>query len=159
MSREDHSRVHSRYDALFDQLNDAVIKVAEGALRAGLLINGGAAVSVLAFIGSLAAKDLITASQLASVADSLEIFAICVAAAVAGMGPFVFNAFLRSRTDCFFQSTPDTALRDCGANDETIYGSDLNGAYIGFSRWVGMLDFFVLGMFSTRHAIVHLSLH
>jgi hypothetical protein len=67
-------------------MNEAAIKAADGAFRAGLLINGGAAVSVLAFIGSLATKELVVVSQLSRVAGSLEIFAYGVAAAVLGIG-------------------------------------------------------------------------
>src|SRR5262249_30801650 len=62
------------------------IKGGDAALRAALLINGGAAVSVLAFIGGLAAQDRIKLDQIKGVADSLRLFAFGVVAAVMGMG-------------------------------------------------------------------------
>ena len=86
LKREDAQRVWDRLDFQFDKMNEAAVKIADSTLRAGLLINGGAAVSVLAFIGSLATKELITVPQLSRVASSLEIFAFGVAAAVMGMG-------------------------------------------------------------------------
>jgi hypothetical protein len=86
LKREDAQRAWDRLDAQFDKINEAAIKAADAALRAGLLINGGAAVSVLAFIGSLATKELIAVPQLSRVAGSLEIFAFGVAAAVSGLG-------------------------------------------------------------------------
>jgi hypothetical protein len=83
--RDEARRAHDRADSFFEQVNEAAIKNGESAFRACLLINGGAAVSVLAFIGSLASKDVIGVSQLASVADSLILFALGVVAAVVGM--------------------------------------------------------------------------
>ena len=75
MKREDAQRAFDLHSSQLDKMNEAAIKSANSALRACLLINGGAAVSVLAFIGSLATKELIAVSQLSRVASSLEIFA------------------------------------------------------------------------------------
>jgi hypothetical protein len=85
LQREDAHRAHDRAADFYDQLNESSIKSSEITLRACLLINGGAAVSVLAFIGGLASKELIGVSQLAPIADSLVKFAFGVVAAVAGM--------------------------------------------------------------------------
>jgi hypothetical protein len=85
MAREQARRAHYRADGFFKQVNEAAIKTGESTFQACLLINGGAAVSVLAFIGGLVSKDVIGVSQLAAVADSLIAFAIGVVAAVAGM--------------------------------------------------------------------------
>ena len=67
-------------------MNELNIKSSEITLRTCFLINGGAAVSVLAFIGGLELKGLIGAPQLSLIADSLIMFAFGVVAAVAGMG-------------------------------------------------------------------------
>ncbi len=56
MKREDAQRAFDLLGSRRDKMNKAAIKSADSTLRAGLLINGGAAVSVLAFIGSLATK-------------------------------------------------------------------------------------------------------
>jgi hypothetical protein len=66
-------------------LNEAAIKGAETALRSALLINGGAAISVLAFIGGLAMQSRIRLDQLHAVAHSLVLFAFGVVAAVVAM--------------------------------------------------------------------------
>jgi hypothetical protein len=86
IKREDAQRAFDLHSSRLDQMNEAAIKAGDAALRAGLLINGGAAVSVLAFIGNLATKEPIAGSQLSRVASSLEIFAAGVFAAVVGMG-------------------------------------------------------------------------
>ena len=86
MKREDFYRASDWRDSRLKLLDEAAIKSADAALRAGLLINGGAAISVLAFMGSLAAKDLVPISHLSRVADSLVVFAWGVVAAVFGLG-------------------------------------------------------------------------
>jgi hypothetical protein len=85
MGREEARRAHDRADDFFKQVNEAAIKTGESTFRACLLINGGAAVSVLAFIGSLASKDVIGGPQIAAITDSLISFAAGVVTAVAGM--------------------------------------------------------------------------
>lgn len=84
--REDAHRAHDRATDFYNQLNESSIKSSEITLRTCFLINGGAAVSVLAFIGGLESKGLIGAPQFAPIADSLVMFAFGVVAAVAGMG-------------------------------------------------------------------------
>jgi hypothetical protein len=56
MKREDAQRAFDLFSSRFDWINKAAVKASDAALRAALLINGGAAVSVLAFIGSLAQR-------------------------------------------------------------------------------------------------------
>ena len=87
MAREDAHRAHDKHDAFVERLDAAAIKSAEKALGACLLINGGAAVAVLSFIGVLASKDALAigSSGFKPVADSLEPFAAGVVAAVIGM--------------------------------------------------------------------------
>ena len=55
----------------FEKSEEATIKSVENAIRLILLINGGAAVSVLAFVGSLASKDRVPADQLYEIAGTL----------------------------------------------------------------------------------------
>jgi hypothetical protein len=87
MAREDAHRAYDKHAAFVERLDTAAIKSSEVALGACLVINGGAAIAVLSFIGGLASKDTITigGSDFKPVADSLEPFAFGVVAAVAGM--------------------------------------------------------------------------
>ena len=96
LKREDAQRAFDLLESRRDKINEAAIKAADSALRAGLLINGGAAVSVLAFIGSLATKELIAISQLSGVASSLEIFAFRGLRRSRGDGVILSHASLRS---------------------------------------------------------------
>jgi hypothetical protein len=78
MMRDDAHREHDRANSFFEQMNDSSIKSSQIVFRACLLINGGAAVSVLAFIGGLASKELVGVSQFKPAADSLVPFAFGV---------------------------------------------------------------------------------
>jgi hypothetical protein len=51
LEREDAYRAHNATEEFYSKLNESAIKSSEVTLGACLLINGGAAVSVLAFIG------------------------------------------------------------------------------------------------------------
>lgn len=74
--REDAKREHDRVLSIAEKKDEATIKSAEGVIRILLLLNGGAAVSLLAFVGNLVSKDRLTAVQL--IAGSLIRFALGV---------------------------------------------------------------------------------
>lgn len=84
MKRSDAFRAFDWRDSRVKMLDQAAIKAGDAALRSALLINGGAAISVLAFIGSLVPKEPLT--QLARVSDNLVVFASGVLVAALGLG-------------------------------------------------------------------------
>lgn len=75
-------RAHDDETAFGKGANDAAIKAAEEAIKAMILINGGSSVAMLAFIGTLASKDLLTPAQLSQFTAPLHCFGYGVAAAV-----------------------------------------------------------------------------
>jgi hypothetical protein len=158
MNREDFARAIARWDAVYDGLNEAAIKTADGALRAGLLINGGAAVSVLAFIGSLATKSMITASQLSRVADSLELFAIGVAVAVAGMGLSYVTHYLSAGRISSFTRQQVSPYVVPGPKTKRYTQITAAAHVLAFIAGLACIALFVWGVLSIREAIVHLSL-
>lgn len=79
VNRELRARDHDRLNTILEKLEEATLNSAENSIRVLLLINGGAAVSVLAFAGSLASKDRVTTDQLNAIAGSLVWFACGVA--------------------------------------------------------------------------------
>jgi hypothetical protein len=70
--REDALRVHDRSRNYSVATNDAVVKAGEVAIKTVMLINGGAAVSVLAFIGALVRQDGVTVKQVSGVSGNLQ---------------------------------------------------------------------------------------
>lgn len=63
-NREDANRIHDKISKFVADVNEAAIKSSEIALRAAILINGGAAVSLLAFIGSIISKEQVENFQI-----------------------------------------------------------------------------------------------
>jgi hypothetical protein len=62
--------------------NQAAVKNGEEVLKAALLINGGSSVAMLAFIGTLVSRDVISSAQLAEVTRPLLSFGAGVALSV-----------------------------------------------------------------------------
>ena len=127
------------------------------ALRAGLLINGGAAVSVLAFIGSLATKDLIAVSQLSRVARSLEVFAFGVAAAVVGMGLSYLTHLWDADYTGSLKRTADFPFVEPGARSKRYRYLRTATHVLAVVAFLFCIGCFILGMISVRDAIEHLA--
>jgi hypothetical protein len=155
--REDALRVHDRSRNYSVATNDAVVKAGEVAIKTVMLINGGAAVSVLAFIGALVRQDGVTVKQVSGVSGSLLWFAGGVAVAVWALAHSYFTNFcyVRSETSKIF--TFDHPYVIDGANTRRW----LNWAYafhVGAIVW-GILSLiaFVVGMIDVHRAIVRLA--
>jgi hypothetical protein len=69
--RDDARNAHQIFQVSFNSLNELSSKSSEVTLRTFVLINGGAAVSVLAFIGGLVGQGKIGVAQLGGFANSL----------------------------------------------------------------------------------------
>jgi hypothetical protein len=157
MAREDALREFNRTDSFFDKLNDATLKSSESALRACLLINGGAAVSVLAFIGGLLSKGLIEdPQQLKPVADSLVPFAWGVSLAVLGMGlsyavNFLTGQYMNSKTKTWAHPWSEPGEKTW------IWGvlRDLTHVVAALAG-VASVVVFVSGIFAVRNSVEHI---
>jgi hypothetical protein len=79
-------RAHDDETVFHRYVNEATIKAGENVNRTAILINGGACVAILAFLGSLASQGRVGSSQLGDVAGSLTWFAggVAVGALAAG---------------------------------------------------------------------------
>ena len=157
MAREDAHRAHDKFDAFVERLDAATIKSSQTVLGACLLVNGGAAVSVLAFIGGLLSKGLIEEpTQLKPVADSLIPFACGVGAAVLGMGlAYAVNLlmvrYMNSKTKTWVHP-----LIEPGKNIKRIgVARDLLHA-LAVIAGVASGVFFVCGIFAVRNSVEHI---
>jgi hypothetical protein len=156
MAREEARRAHDRAEEFFKQVNEAAIKTGESTFRACLLINGGAAVSVLAFIGGLASKDVIGVSQLAAVADSLIPFAAGVVAAVAGMALSYFANYLTAVHANSLTKIWEHPWFTPGKR--TVWFSGLKTCFHALAILVGFVSifFFVRGILAVRNSVEHI---
>jgi hypothetical protein len=91
-AKKDAERAHDQHHEEWSSRNRAAVDAAQLALRSAILVNGGAAVALLAFIGSLAAQGRVGASEIGAVANSLLWFAGGVAfALLATLAAYIVN--------------------------------------------------------------------
>ena len=93
-------RAHGTITDFASKTNTAAIEVANLALRTAMLINGGAAISVLAFIGGLASRDKVSLQAITQTAATLVWFATGVAVATLSMGLAYFTRTYLKIPDC-----------------------------------------------------------
>ena len=85
-NREDAQRVHDNNRESIIKSNEATVNSGSNAIRAALIINGGAAIALLSFIGGLVGDGKLTiGSQLQSVTEPLRYFAWGVALSAVSM--------------------------------------------------------------------------
>jgi hypothetical protein len=138
--------------------NAAAVKNAEEAIKAALLINGGSSVAMLAFIGTLVSRDVLSAAQLTTITRPLLCFGCGVAAAViAAAAAYFTNLCLagastrraRSYDAPFLQLTP-----------ESIRSAKLAEIF----RWIGIISVtasigcFVWGLVAAKSAFTDLTI-
>ncbi len=155
MKREDAYRASDRLNSLMDTLNQAAVKSAEATLRAGILINGGAAVSVLAFMGSLASKNSLIVPQLSRVAGSLEVFAWGVAFAVAGLGLSYLTHFFEANYVSSLERNTEFPFDQPGPSSRGIRRLRHCAHILAVVSFLICIGCFVGGMISVRSAVEH----
>jgi hypothetical protein len=85
LNREDAHRAHDNAEEFHSYTNRAAIETANLSLRTLVVINGGAAIAVLTFLGGVASKEKIDFAKVGVVAGTLKWFAFGVALAVLAM--------------------------------------------------------------------------
>jgi hypothetical protein len=144
-------RAHDRSNEFARQINEAAINAANLTLRMALLINGGAAVALLTFVGSLPVE------QKRAVAATLDWFAWGVAVAVAGLAcAYLTNHGLavqeRSKT---FTDEPPYVIN--GANTKRWRYVVLVFRLLAIIVSSGSVILFLVGMLSVRAALTKLA--
>jgi hypothetical protein len=157
MRREDAQRAHDKIDEFFTSINEATITTSSLALRMAMLINGGAAIAILTFIGGLVSKDGIEIAKLDKVANSLTWFALGVVSAVAG----ICFAYLTHYAMAGVASSKTKKWEPpyVEAGPSSVIWRRLNIVFHLLALIAGLasLSLFIMGVFSVRAAILHLS--
>jgi hypothetical protein len=157
ISREDALRVHDRSRRFSEATNEAVVKAGDVAIRTAMLINGGAAVAVLAFIGTLVRQDEVTVKQVAGVSGSLLWFGSGVAAAVFALALSYFTnyCYVRAETSKIFTLEHPYIVDGVNTQRWLRWGYAF---HLGAIAWgMGSLAAFVVGMIDVHGAIVRLA--
>lgn len=106
-------REHDQATEFGRRANEAAVKAAEEAIKAVILINGGSSVAMLAFIGTIASKDLISSEHLAQITKPLMFFGAGVAAAiVAAAAAYFTNLMIAGSSNRMNRTYEEPFLRD-----------------------------------------------
>ena len=144
-------RAHDRSNEFARQINEAAINAANLTLRMALLINGGAAVALLTFVGALPAE------QKRAVAATLDWFAWGVAAAVAGLACAYFTNHglaVQERSKTFADKPPYVIN---GANTKRWSYFVLVFRVLAIIVGSGSVVLFLVGMLGVRAALTKLA--
>jgi hypothetical protein len=144
-------RAHDRSEAFARQINEAAINGANFTLRMVLLINGGAAVALLTFVGGLPAE------QKRAVAATLDWFTWGIAAAVAALACAYFTNHglaVKERSKTWIDTPP--YLID-GPNTKGWSNFVLVFRFLAIVVGTGSLILFIVGMLSVRTALTKLT--
>ena len=146
-------RTHDTVTDFASKTNAAAVEAANLALRTAMLINGGAAISVPAFIGGLASRDKVSLQAITQTAATLIWFATGVAVATLSMGLAYFTNL------CIAQAA---SLQQKTFQHPYLQATDASRAYkrtAEIFRWfaVGLafvsLALFVCGMLAVKCAV------
>src|SRR5260221_6230605 len=95
MNREDAQRAHDMESEFFGGVNKATIDIGNLTLRTSVLINGGATIAVLGFIGAVISRDKFDVAHINAVAQSMIWFCYGIVSAVVGMAfAYLTNYFM-----------------------------------------------------------------
>lgn len=93
LNKQAAERAHKRSDKYVAEAMKAMLTNAETVIRSLILINGAAAISIMTFLGALAAKPSVSAVQIVPIATGLEWFAIgALAAALTACFAYLANS-------------------------------------------------------------------
>ncbi|KYK44901.1 hypothetical protein A1D31_11835 [Bradyrhizobium liaoningense] len=84
-------RAHDDETAFGKGANEAAVKSGEEAIKAIILINGGSSVAMLAFIGTMASKEIVSPAQLGQISAPLICFAGGLIAAMIAIAASYFT--------------------------------------------------------------------
>lgn len=151
--REDVARAHDQLSKFYLATNEAAVKSSELTLRTAVLINGGAAISVLAFIGGLVGQGRIPITQLDDIAGSLIWFAWGVLSATASMGLSYATLHLTLAMQLSHKITSQPPLVESGPMTKWWKLARHAVHILAVLAGVASLILFIVGMFDVKNAI------
>jgi hypothetical protein len=146
-------RAHDSSTDFAAKANVAAIEGTNLTLRTAMLINGGAAISVLAFAGGLASRDKVPLGQLTEIAATLMWFAFGVAVATLSMGLAYFTNLCVAATGFSQLKTYEHPyLRDTNKSRAFKWGGEVF-RWLAVIGAVASLVLFICGMFAVKNAV------
>ncbi|MGD9739704.1 MAG: hypothetical protein AB7O56_03520 [Bauldia sp.] len=154
---EERARKHARdlNQAYADKFNDAAITTGNIALKTAMLINGGAAVALLALIGSLAANIDMT-GDVERVANSLLWFGVGVFLAALGLAATYLASYFGVGDSHARVEIPEPPYIASTLESESQAAASDLFRHLAIGVGGSSLLAFVVGIFVTRSAVIGL---
>jgi hypothetical protein len=150
-------RAHDAETEFGASANAAAVKNAEEAIKAAILINGGSSVAMLAFIGTLVSRDVLSVGQLAQITKPLLCFGWGVAASiVASAASYFTNLFIAGSSNRRQREYDAPFVRSTTSSDRKLRFGEL-------FRWIGILAMgasigcFIWGLVTAKSAFTELA--
>jgi hypothetical protein len=156
INRENAHRQHDSNRELFHYVNKATLECANLALKTLVLINGGAAIAVLTFLGGVSAKQTIDFSKVGVVAATIKWFAFGVALAVAGMALSYLTSYTMAGAITNMKAIYERPFLVEGPKFKVWRRWNIGFHIVGLFVAIASLVFFLIGMFSASDAVKHL---
>jgi hypothetical protein len=156
VNRGDATRAHDVSNEFHAYTNKAAIDSANLALRTLIVINGGAAIAILTFLGGVASKDKIDFTKVGAVADTIKYFAIGVACAVAAMALSYFTNFFMAGVEGYKSKIWEHPYLEETPRSKLMRKLNIGFHVAAFSAAMASLVLFMVGMFAASDKITHL---
>jgi hypothetical protein len=145
-------RAHDNATAFGKGANEAAVKAAEEAIKAMILINGGSSVAMLAFIGTLASKELLSPGHLTQITSPLLYFGSGVASAtIASAAAYFTNLMIAGSSTRMAREYDHPYLRDTSSSIRHRYAGEIF-RYIGVAAVIVSITCFILGLVKAETA-------
>ena len=153
LNREDAHRAHDKNEEFHSYVNKAAMETATLSLRTLVVINGGAAIAILTFLGGVASKEKIDFAKVGLVADTLKWFAFGVAFAVFGIAlAYLTNFAMASVSSSMAKKWEHPYVSD-GPKTKRWRRINLAFHISAILVAIGSLVLFLVGMFAASDAV------
>jgi hypothetical protein len=156
LKRDDAKRAHDVSNEFHTYTNKASIESANLALRTLIVINGGAAVAVLTFLGGVASKDKIDFSKVGAVADTIKYFTIGVACALAAMALSYLTNYFMAAVEGTKKKIWEHPYLEHTRRSKRMRKLNIAFHAAAFGTALVSLVLFMIGMFAASDKITHL---
>ena len=156
LKRDEAKRAHDTNLDFHDDVNKEAVGASNLTLRTLVVINGGAAIAVLTFVGGVAAKDKVDFAQVSLVAGTIKWFAFGVALAVSGMALSYLTHFATASVTYSMVKTWEHPYVTDGPKTKPWRSATRVLHIAAIVAAIGSLALFLTGMFTTSDAITHL---
>jgi hypothetical protein len=156
LKRDDAKRAHDVSNEFHAYTNKAAIEGANLALRTLIVINGGAAIAVLTFLGGVASKDKIDFTKVGAVADTIKYFAIGVACSLAAMALSYCTSFFMAGVEGRKRKIWEHPYLEETPQSRQMRTLNIVFHVAAFLTALVSLVLFIAGMFAASDKITHL---